>query len=159
MPKVKTLRKHHVNVHPYKSDAHVESDEIRKTDEQKLNMDAGKPQDAKLVPASLSRGQRKRMEKQTRILKKQGKVELEGFKKFGDDPKSHKEAKSSSSKGVNKADAMLSELEASLMETATSEVIKPAAKTAALSNKSKHQIAIRESARSSCRFFDNIFRG
>jgi hypothetical protein len=140
MPKVKTLRKHRTiqNAHPYKTETDLENEQ-----QQQQESGGSEPQEG----TALSRGQKKRIEKHNRVLRKQGKLELEGFKTFSKEKQSLK-GDDKANKASRKVNEMLSELEASLMETsANSEVIKPAAKVSTLSNKSKHQIAVRESAR------------
>ena len=123
MKKVKSLRKHRIDVHPYKQAAELPPAET--------TLDSNKQ-------FSLSRGQRRRAEKNERVQIKLGNAPVPSFKK----PSKQKASESS------KATLMLSELEESLRASASnSEDIKPAANVVVTSNKMKHQIAVREAAR------------
>jgi hypothetical protein len=148
MPKIKTLRKHRVNTHPYKSDADLHQERNEMISHVESSNSHSKDETSAAATIGLSRGQKKRQEKHNRILRKQGKVALEGFKTASSVSKDNDNSTKSKEKAVQKANAMLSELEAALMETSEdTNIIKPAAKVSALSNKSKHEIAVRESAR------------
>ena len=121
MPKVKALRKHRIDFHPYKPAQEAET----------------APADTDTKQFTLSRGQRRRAEKNERVQIKLGNVPMPSLMKSG---------KKKSSE-PSKATLMLSELEESLRASATnSEDIKPAANVVT-SNKMKHQIAVREAAR------------